>query len=74
MPNPSKGNVYIQTYNLEEQEYDIKILNLQGKLLSNYSTSLAGINVNLENLQAGIYVVKIEWKDGSLGKKLVVIK
>ncbi len=74
LPNPSKDNVYIQTYNLEEQEYDIKILNLQGKLISNYSTSLAGINVNLENLQAGIYVVKIEWKDGSLGKKLVVIK
>lgn len=70
-PNPSKDIVYFNT----EQSVDIEqveIINQQGLNLKKYQNSIS--NLDISDLQNGIYFVKIVLKDGRIfSQKLVKI-
>jgi|DEB19_MinimDraft_2_1074335.scaffolds.fasta_scaffold00915_3 para-nitrobenzyl esterase len=69
-PNPAKEMVTIEvafgTKNV------ITIMDLSGKIIDTIQSNKAFTNLNLNNLQTGIYFVNIYNENGSITKKLIV--
>ncbi|QES90049.1 T9SS type A sorting domain-containing protein [Rhizosphaericola mali] len=63
-PNPTAGPLTIN--NLPEGDKNIVILDLNGRVLHSYQTSNLSLNIDLPNLTAGIYLVKIKGKNGDI--------
>ncbi len=69
-PNPSSGLVNIKTENLEL--YNITILDVNSRIIEEFSNNIGDISFELNNIPSGIYFLKIKTKDLILTKKLVV--
>jgi hypothetical protein len=77
-PIPFKDRISVSVRVSEMQEYDIQILDVLGKQVENKrKLLLKGFNVvdidNLENLSAGVYIVKVMEANG-LFKSIKIIK
>ncbi len=58
-PNPVKDRIYVNFNNeLLEKEKQIKILDINGRLIKSYKTSLNTIPIDVSNLSSGIYFIK----------------
>ncbi|MGA1226179.1 MAG: T9SS type A sorting domain-containing protein, partial [Tamlana sp.] len=67
-PNPVKnGIVYFKT----TQNLDIEIYNVLGKLITKENITQSKNSVNVTNLNKGIYLIKLIYKDGEVTKKLI---
>ncbi|MBP7464598.1 MAG: T9SS type A sorting domain-containing protein, partial [Bacteroidales bacterium] len=67
-PNPAKNSIWI---NLKGNRTNLEICDLNGKKLI-VKNAFTGGEINIENLKAGVYVVKLD-TEGSIGvRKLVV--
>jgi len=58
-PNPVATNLYITG---EPTTSNIKILNLQSKIIKSFSKVSIPGNINVSNLESGIYIIKIKIK------------
>jgi hypothetical protein len=68
-PNPvSNGKLYITSKLGLEKE--IRIFDVLGKKVFDTSTSVKEINIS--NLNAGVYIIKIREKDASATRKLII--
>ncbi|MBZ9629958.1 T9SS type A sorting domain-containing protein [Salegentibacter sp. LM13S] len=68
-PNPvTNGKVYISTS--QNKEKDIQIFNVLGKPVQR--TKLRGKELDVSNLSAGIYILKIKEEKSTATRKLVV--
>jgi len=68
-PNPgSNGKVYISTKNDSEKE--IIIFDLLGKKV--LQTLISSRELNVSNLNTGVYIIKITEKNASATRKLIV--
>ncbi|CAM3261561.1 T9SS type A sorting domain-containing protein [Aequorivita lipolytica] len=68
-PNPAKNRLYINTTN-PTANLKIKILNIEGKLLSTQNTIFEKqVSINVSNLSNGIYFLNIEEDDGRVETK-----
>lgn len=67
-PNPVRDILNIQS---DENLKQIEIYDLTGKLIQTYKVSDKSIQLNLEQLNKGIYVVKIISKSSIVSKKII---
>jgi hypothetical protein len=68
-PNPSSGNLFIQS---DEIVNIIYINNVQGKLLKTYTPNSSNINLNFESLDKGLYLLYINTNKESSIKKIIL--
>jgi photosystem II stability/assembly factor-like uncharacterized protein len=75
-PNPAKGKFGVQSLKFEVENATIELLDLNGrKLLEKQIPAGVGeIEVDVSNLQSGIYFCKIKTESGSATKKLIIQK
>ena len=69
-PNPSNGQFLITSKEIKT----VEIIDITGKVIKNYQglQNLEGIDVNLKNIQKGIYFAKITTLTGTQTKKIIV--
>ena len=67
-PNPSNGFFSII---VEASNWTYSILDMNGKLIMNESASAIKSEVNIEALEAGIYMLQISVEGHSVYKKIV---
>jgi hypothetical protein len=76
LPNPAKGNVNVSVKLVNANTIDVTVYNLVGQLVKSVKTEgQVGentINVNLDGLNTGIYMVKVSANGKTTTKKLVV--
>ncbi len=65
-PNPTRGKVFFKTNNA----FDYQITDNSGKVILNGSTT-NGNNVDLQNLPAGLYLMKIKSQNNTIFKKII---
>jgi len=71
-PNPSNGNINIRTL-VDLGEATISIFDINGREVFNRVVNLQNtVNVNAENLNTGIYIMKIEGVDYNHTAKLII--
>lgn len=71
-PNPISNGQYLNIQNEYKDPYQIKIINLLGQeVFSNYYTQ-STIQVPVQNIPSGIYIVQIITPSSIINKKLVV--
>ena len=62
-PNPTSSSVLIE--GLQDSK-EIHLLNLEGKTIESFSTNgLNNININLENINSGLYFIQINSENGT---------
>jgi hypothetical protein len=75
-PNPAAGKVYLTIQLKKSVKVEVKVVNLLGQvLLEKNLNALAGANsfqLDLENLEAGIYFVNVNAHQASASKKLII--
>ena len=68
-PNPVKDIMNIKaTGNMQE----IQVLNLLGQVVINQTLNTSNCSLNISNLKAGLYDLKIKMADGFINKKFTV--
>jgi len=70
-PNPARGSFFLQ-FN-EEKPRHIALLDLQGRVVSRYSTQLSVEKIDIAGIKPGMYVVKISDARNVITKKLQII-
>jgi Secretion system C-terminal sorting domain/Lamin Tail Domain len=73
-PNPSvSGNIVI---NAEEEIENIAVYNLMGQLIENKKIPFAteSVQLTLDNVQKGFYLIQVKTKDNRIGVKKLVIE
>jgi len=77
-PNPATDKVYIDFINNGISESNIRLLDVSGKLVSNYTINFMtyGIELDISNLREGFYVVSVTDPDSGIVKagKLIKVK
>ena len=68
-PNPTTGLVNITTF--QELPYQISIFNMTGQRVFQQDSFQDG-NLNLSNLQNGIYMVRVAFNNHSIARKLLI--
>jgi alpha-tubulin suppressor-like RCC1 family protein len=63
-PNPASTNIYLEDRSGNMR--DATIMNIQGQILQKLSGNSSKIAFSIESLQPGIYIVRVEMKDGSM--------
>uniref|UniRef100_UPI0037501397 zinc-dependent metalloprotease n=1 Tax=Flavobacterium sp. TaxID=239 RepID=UPI0037501397 len=74
-PNPNSGNFNIQFNSLTNNEIKINVIDMRGRQVFNNSfenTGLINQNLQLENIQSGVYLVTIQDGNRKEVKKIVV--
>lgn len=72
-PNPSTGIVRLE--GLQAANYDLQVMDLNGRLILKTNTSqLNKGELNLSNLNNGIYLITISNEQGSESRKLIITK
>jgi hypothetical protein len=78
-PNPNHGHFEIRFYTQSNQPVTVKIYNILGHLVYQHALTLSGgpystIDVNLGNIAAGIYIVKVVNNSGQeLAARAIII-
>jgi len=70
-PNPARGSFFLR-FN-EEKPRRIALLDLQGRVVSRYSTQLSLEKIDIAGIKPGMYVVKISDTHDVITKKLQII-
>ena len=74
-PNPNKGSFSIQFESISTNEINITVHDLRGRNIfeRNYSnTGMIAQNLQLDNVQSGIYLVTVKDGDKKVVKKIIV--
>jgi len=73
-PNPATSILTIETGLNESKDLTLRIIDLQGRIVLTYSINRAKNQVNVENLQQGIYIYDLKQGDETLSIGKIVIK
>ncbi|MGV3695473.1 zinc-dependent metalloprotease [Flavobacterium sp.] len=74
-PNPSKGNFNIQFENTTSNEIKVNVYDMRGRTIfeNNYSNNVTfNENIQLNNAQAGVYLVSVTDGNKKLVKRIVI--
>lgn len=76
-PNPANESVVLEFYLLKSQKINIRVFDLNGKIVKNrttehFSAGAQKLNFNIKDVVAGTYVVQLEGIDFQSTEKLVV--
>ena len=70
-PNPAQNSFFLQ-FNGEKLRH-ISLLDLQGRVISQYSTQLSLEKIDIADIQPGMYIVRISDSHNIITKKLQII-
>jgi hypothetical protein len=78
-PNPAKETATIELYFTKPQQATVNVYDMSGKLVNTienktYPFGNNNVNVDVRNLENGLYIVRIETESGSRNIRLSVIK
>jgi len=74
-PNPATSVLNIDNLSSDGKEVKVKLLDLNGALLKSISTDDLQIQLDIENLSAGMHLIEIEYQDGrKMYKKFIKIE
>ena len=73
-PNPATSILTIETGLNESKDLTLRIIDLQGRIVLTHSINRAKNQVNVENLQQGIYIYDLKQGDETLSIGKIVIK
>jgi len=74
-PNPSSSTLNIDNLSLDGNMVNLKVLNLNGSILMSASTEKSYIQLDIQDLSAGIHLIDIEYQDGrKVHKKFIIVK
>lgn len=74
-PNPNKGNFTVQFNSSSSNEVGISVHDMRGRLILNNlynNTGSISQNVQLDNIQAGVYLVTVQDGDRKVIKRIVI--
>jgi len=74
-PNPSKGVTYVDFSMLAQSDVKIEVLDIQGRIVSTFSDNLSAGDHQYQfnnNLEAGVYMVRLSFGDRAITKKVVI--
>ena len=74
-PNPNKGNFTVQFNSISSNNIGITVHDLRGRKVYNQeftNTRLFSQNINLSQIQSGIYIVTVKDGDKKVDKKIVI--
>jgi flagellar hook assembly protein FlgD len=74
-PNPSKGVTYVDFSMLAQSDVKIEVLDIQGRIVSTFSDNLSAGDHQYQfnnNLEAGVYLVRLSFGDRAITKKVVI--
>jgi len=79
IPNPTDGNLQLQINNLAKEIIDINIINQESQVLKTFSNiqinnQTEEINLNINELPAGAYIVNISNSNINLSTKIIKLK
>lgn len=79
IPNPTDGNLQLQINNLAKEIIDINIINQDSQVLKTFSNiqinnQTEEINLNINELPAGAYIVNISNSNINLSTKIIKLK
>jgi hypothetical protein len=73
-PNPSRGNLYVTGMDLNTTNVETQWFDMSGKLLAQALVPVQGGSANLSvNLNNGIYVLKLNFPDGTSSVQNIII-
>lgn len=72
-PNPCENNVTIELENISESSVVIEVIDMKGAILQRHdvSQSISNFTLNVEDLPAGIYHIKVSGNATSINQRLV---
>ncbi len=77
-PNPSNGIFTLQVGNLMEENMRIDIIDVNGKIITNMNVKEIGKdytqNIDLSNVAAGTYFIKLSTTKGSVTERIVIVR
>mgnify|MGYP000111984485 CR=1 FL=1 len=68
IPNPAKNKLNIQ---LSKKIEKVLIYNVFGKLIYKDVPNLFKVEVNMDNISAGVYLVKVFSENGTITKRII---
>ncbi|MFN4234770.1 MAG: choice-of-anchor B family protein [Bacteroidia bacterium] len=68
-PNPAKNFIVVSTIGIEE--YQLQIVDINGKIVVETSTEISHQSIDVSNLSKGIYFVKVKSNEKSFVQKLI---
>ena len=73
-PNPSNGNVYVEFLNQNETIVNLQITDVVGKEIrqENLSASQGKINIDMSNLNSGVYFITAKTASGISTQKIIL--
>lgn len=74
-PNPNKGNFTVQFDSSSNNDIAISVHDMRGRLILNNKYSNTGLisqNVQLDTIQAGVYLVTVQDGDRKVVKRIVI--
>lgn len=72
-PNPTKGSFVIAGADMVNYK-DVQVLDNAGRVVASYAVSGTEMNINLENLQAGIYTLLMKGSEKTTVEKIQIVK
>jgi hypothetical protein len=74
-PNPSRGNFTVDYSAYLEQSVGLKLYDINGKTLRDIPLASSGkADVDISNLPGGVYYIVLRTEDGTLAKKIVLVR
>ncbi|MEI6901135.1 MAG: T9SS type A sorting domain-containing protein, partial [Bacteroidota bacterium] len=77
-PNPTSGKIFVKIESKENQHVTFEVIDLLGKTIQQEQINLnAGLNVNeivLQNVNKGIYLVRLNMNGSYINQKIIVEK
>ncbi|MDH7448306.1 T9SS type A sorting domain-containing protein [Aquimarina sp. 2201CG14-23] len=70
-PNPSKGNITIETPYVSG-EVRVQVIDFTGKIIMTKNTNPKGKNIELYDLPQGIFLVKLQARNNSMVRKVII--
>lgn len=70
-PNPAGNKIYIKYNNFENSNIYVEIYDLLGNLLLSQILNKNTASINLQNINNGLYLIKIKTKEGLYVKKFI---
>jgi len=74
-PNPNKGNFTISFNSDNSEKINVRVFDIGGRSVFNKEYQNNGLfneNMHLDNLQSGVYLVKVQNGSKQLTKKIVI--
>ena len=74
-PNPNKGNFIVQFNSISLNDINVAVHDLRGRKVFDQDYNNIGIfsqNINLNQIQSGIYIVTVKDGDNKVDKKIVI--